>query len=66
MVFGYERGIFGFAIRSDHPVHIHLALRRDSDLERDSAMKELVGSLRQAILLRIPDKYLDSIGVQHG
>ncbi len=29
-------------------------------------MLELVESLRDAVLLRIPDKYLDSIGVRDG
>lgn len=64
MIFGYDRGILGFAIDFDRSVYIPLPLRRSSDLEREGAMLELVESLRDAVLLRIPDKYLDAIGVE--
>ncbi len=64
--FGYDRGIFGFAIGFQQAVHIPLPMRDDSDLEEEGAVVRLIESLRDAVLLRIPDKYLESIGARDG
>ncbi len=66
MIFEYERGYFGFSIDFSQLVSISLRIERSSELKREGAMLELVESLRDAVLLRIPDKYLDSIGVRDG
>lgn len=62
MIFQYDRGYFGFTINFAQPVSIPLAIERSADLKREGAMTELVELLRDAVLLRIPDKYLHSIG----
>lgn len=65
MTFGYDRGSFGFAIDYERSIGIPLSMGEDSDLEPVGATVQLAELLREAILLRIPDKYLESIGVQN-
>jgi len=60
--FEYERGRFGFSVLYERPVGIALAQRTSHDLEGEGRLVELAESLRDAVRLRIPPTYLESIG----
>ncbi len=59
--FEYDRGRFGFSVLYERPVGIPLDQHTSSDLEGEGRMIDLAEALREAIRLRIPSPYLDSI-----
>ncbi len=60
--FEYERGQFGFSVLYQLPVGIRLAQRTSRDLQNEGQYVQLAESLRDAVRLRIPAAYLESIG----
>lgn len=60
--FEYERGQFGFSVLYQLPVGIRLDQRTSRDLQGDGRYVQLAESLRDAVRLRIPAAYLESIG----